>query len=203
MAARNVNNNINSKSTRPAENLSREASLLTSNFRDRERIKGYVDEETLWKLQKSLIGYTAVESDTIRIQDNLCRWGLGEIKIKKMAWRMFLIEVEDDDLYNSLKDSGENVFQMSGVEKMTILISTSQIEKIESIIDIEVGKELFPENNVGAQSTGVEQVVEEVEMVSPLEGNVGPVASWAETIEKLNNDLSHTQEQGNDSTSHS
>ncbi|KAK8626628.1 hypothetical protein V6N13_134264 [Hibiscus sabdariffa] len=58
MAARNVNNNINNKSTRLAEKLSREASLLTSNFRDRERIKGYVDEETLWKLQKSLIGYT-------------------------------------------------------------------------------------------------------------------------------------------------
>ncbi|KAK8626644.1 hypothetical protein V6N13_134278 [Hibiscus sabdariffa] len=149
---------------------------------------------------------------------------------------------------------------------MTILISTSQVEKIEIIIDIEVGKELFlvriseiacsaaklsvdpkevkrkatmemaqipklrdqlgynrdlgseshsqetlliysdlgrcQEINVGAKSTGVEQVVEEVEMVSPLEGNVGPVASWAETINKLN-DLSHTQEQGNDSTSHS
>ncbi|KAK8626630.1 hypothetical protein V6N13_134270 [Hibiscus sabdariffa] len=131
---------------------------------------------------------------------------------------------------------------------MTILISTSQVEKIEIIIDIEVGKELFlvriseiacsaaklsvdpkevkrkatmemlisssessssdsglkddHEINVGAKSTGVEQVVEEVEMVSPMEGNVGPVASWAETINKLN-DLSHTQEQGNDSMSHS
>ncbi|KAK8675090.1 hypothetical protein V6N13_033160 [Hibiscus sabdariffa] len=117
-----------------------------------------------------------------------------------MAGRVFLLEVEDEDLYNLLKDSGwsylkqvftevhpwsesfrplervvwlemvgvplhcwnqqtfrriaelwgdflalgENAFQMSGVEKMSILISTSQIEKVESIIDIEVGKELFP-----------------------------------------------------------
>ncbi|KAK8648245.1 hypothetical protein V6N13_129005 [Hibiscus sabdariffa] len=80
--------------------------ILTSNFRDRERIKGYVEEEMLWKLQKCLIGYTAVEGDTTRLQDNLCRWGLGEIKIKKMAGRVFLLEIEDVDVYNSLKDSG-------------------------------------------------------------------------------------------------
>ncbi|KAL4272063.1 hypothetical protein GQ457_13G024350 [Hibiscus cannabinus] len=38
---------------------------------------------------------------------------------------------------------GENAFQSFGVEKMTILISTSQIEKIESVIDVKVGEELF------------------------------------------------------------
>ncbi|KAK8583366.1 hypothetical protein V6N13_022072 [Hibiscus sabdariffa] len=49
---------------------------LTSNFRDQEKVKGYVEVETLWKLQHCLIGYTAVDSDAVKVQDRLGTWGL-------------------------------------------------------------------------------------------------------------------------------
>ncbi|KAK8662951.1 hypothetical protein V6N13_024837 [Hibiscus sabdariffa] len=116
-----------------------------------------------------------------------------------MSGRVFLLEVEDKLLYNSLKDSGwsylkevfyevqpwkktfrvpervtwieligiqlycwnhhtfkniaelwgemlalgENAFQSFGVERMTILISTRQLEKINSVVQLEAGKEQF------------------------------------------------------------
>ncbi|KAK8680860.1 hypothetical protein V6N13_109798 [Hibiscus sabdariffa] len=75
---------------------------------DRKRVKGFVEDETLWKLQQCLVGYTVVESDFARLQDILCKWGLGEIKIKRMVGRAFLLEVEDSLVYSSLKDSGRS-----------------------------------------------------------------------------------------------
>ncbi|KAL4333410.1 hypothetical protein GQ457_07G016410 [Hibiscus cannabinus] len=80
--------------------------ILTSNYKDRERVKGFVEDETLWKLQQCLVGYTAVESDSAQLHERLCKWGLGEIKIKRMAGRVFLLEVEDSLVYSSLKDYG-------------------------------------------------------------------------------------------------
>ncbi|KAK8644116.1 hypothetical protein V6N13_123431 [Hibiscus sabdariffa] len=38
---------------------------------------------------------------------------------------------------------GENVTQSCDVEKMTILLSTSQLDKIDSVIDLEAGNESF------------------------------------------------------------
>ncbi|KAK8712680.1 hypothetical protein V6N13_147910 [Hibiscus sabdariffa] len=81
--------------------------ILTSNYMDHERVKGFVEDETLWKLQQCLVGYTAVESDSARLHERLCKWGLCEIKMKRMAGRVFLLEVEDNLVYySSLKDSG-------------------------------------------------------------------------------------------------
>ncbi|KAL4385330.1 hypothetical protein GQ457_15G029650 [Hibiscus cannabinus] len=166
----------------------------------RKKVTGHVEEETLWKLQSCLVGFTASENDSIRISDRLCCWGLGEIKVKKMAGRVFLLEIEDKQMYNSLKETGwsilqeifteicpwsesfrtpertvwielngvpphcwnhqtfkriaeqwgeliflgENALQSSGLESMTMVISTKQWERIESIIDLEVGKFKFP-----------------------------------------------------------
>ncbi|KAK8603626.1 hypothetical protein V6N13_096100 [Hibiscus sabdariffa] len=81
-----------------------------------------------------------------------------------MVGRVFLLELEDNLLYNDLKDSGwsylkenhqtfrkiaelwgemlalgENVFRSFGVERMTILISTSHLEN-NSIVQLEAGK---------------------------------------------------------------
>ncbi|KAL4342147.1 hypothetical protein GQ457_08G017280 [Hibiscus cannabinus] len=124
----------------------------------------------------------------------------GEIKVKRMACRLFLLEIEDNLLYNFLKDSrcsylldifmeippwtnsfripdrvvwleltgvplhcwnhqtfkriaetwgvfvflGENALQSFGLEKLSMVISTSQFEKIEAFINLEVGNKLFP-----------------------------------------------------------
>ncbi|KAK8635318.1 hypothetical protein V6N13_023191 [Hibiscus sabdariffa] len=47
------------------------------------------------------------------------------------------------EIHDEFLKLGENYFQSFRVEKMTILISISQIEKIDTIIDVEVGDELF------------------------------------------------------------
>ncbi|KAK8595535.1 hypothetical protein V6N13_016902 [Hibiscus sabdariffa] len=53
--------------------------LSLSEEEPRRRIVGFVDEEALRKLQSSLIGYTAAESDSGNLMDHLCSWGLGDI----------------------------------------------------------------------------------------------------------------------------
>ncbi|KAL4340832.1 hypothetical protein GQ457_08G017310 [Hibiscus cannabinus] len=166
----------------------------------RKKVTCFVEEETLWKLQKFLVGYTASDCDPNRIHDRLCPWGLGEIKVKRMVCRLFLLEIEDNLLYNFLKDSGcsylleifmeiqpwtnsfripyrvvwleltgvplhcwnhqtfkriaeawgvflflgENALQSFGLEKLSMVISTIQFGKIEAVINLEVGNELFP-----------------------------------------------------------
>ncbi|KAL4387398.1 hypothetical protein GQ457_09G014430 [Hibiscus cannabinus] len=92
------NNNLPGTKHTPFLSLSEEES--------RRRIAGFVDEEALRKLQSSLIGYTAAESDSGNLMDRLCSWGLGDIKIKKAAGRVFLLETEDATLFKSLKESG-------------------------------------------------------------------------------------------------
>ncbi|KAK8675404.1 hypothetical protein V6N13_033471 [Hibiscus sabdariffa] len=172
----------------------------SQEVKTRKKVTGHVEEETLWKLQSSLVGFTASENDSRRISDRLCYWGLGEIKVKKMAGRVFLLEIEDKQLYSSLKETGwsmlleifteicpwsesfrtpertvwielngvpphcwnhqtfkriaeqwgeliflgENALQSSGLESMTLVLSTKQWERIETVNDLEVGKINFP-----------------------------------------------------------
>ncbi|KAK8670691.1 hypothetical protein V6N13_037309 [Hibiscus sabdariffa] len=72
---------------------------------NRRKVNGFIEEETLWKLQKCLVGYSAMESDSNRIHERLYFWGLGEITVKRLADRVFLLEVNDDALYSSLKEA--------------------------------------------------------------------------------------------------
>ncbi|KAK8684000.1 hypothetical protein V6N13_040038 [Hibiscus sabdariffa] len=47
------------------------------------------------------------------------------------------------ELWGEMLALGENAFYSFGVERMTILISTSQLEKINSVVQLEAGKEQF------------------------------------------------------------
>ncbi|KAK8644199.1 hypothetical protein V6N13_123512 [Hibiscus sabdariffa] len=163
------------------------------------RIHGHVEEESLWKLSKSLIGTMALDCNTEEVKRRLHNWGLGDFVVKKMGGRRFLIESIDDELLNlmekqqwsllkeiflevcywsetfkildrttwvevvgiplhcwnyltfkriseywgSLVALGENLNQIQGCEKMTLLISTSQMKKIEEVMEIEVGNEVY------------------------------------------------------------
>ncbi|KAK8595071.1 hypothetical protein V6N13_015980 [Hibiscus sabdariffa] len=137
--------------------------------------------------------YSATESDSNRIAERLCLWGLGEITVKRLAGRVFLLEINDDALFSSLKEAkwsylleifmevhlwsdslripervvwvelvgiplhcwnhytfkriaemwgellflAENASHLHGLEKMTMVISTSQWERIEIVFEIE------------------------------------------------------------------
>ncbi|KAL4291391.1 hypothetical protein GQ457_14G020120 [Hibiscus cannabinus] len=163
------------------------------------KVRGCVVEETLWRLQQCFIGFTQKELDSSSVHEDLCKNGLGEIKIKKMVGRTFLLEVEDKILLRSLQDSKweqpgnifctiqpweddfcindrvawikvigiplhcwcyqtfkniagvwgdllqveENEFQSMGAEHVTLTITTSQMERINGEVTLEVGKSGF------------------------------------------------------------
>ncbi|MBA0752842.1 hypothetical protein Gogos_005572, partial [Gossypium gossypioides] len=67
--------------------------------------KGYVEDEQLWKLQRSMVGVTASCSDVKAVQEQLTKVGLGEIKIRKIQCRVFLIDIPDEELYEILKQN--------------------------------------------------------------------------------------------------
>ncbi|KAK8681820.1 hypothetical protein V6N13_054221 [Hibiscus sabdariffa] len=61
-------------------------------------VQGHVDEESLSILNNCLIGKMAA------VLDRLHRWGLGEISVRYMGGRYYILEIKDDELFQMLKD---------------------------------------------------------------------------------------------------
>ncbi|KAK8626154.1 hypothetical protein V6N13_133806 [Hibiscus sabdariffa] len=59
---------------------------------DHPKLTGFIAEEALWKLQYCLVGFTANKTDSNRVHERLCKWGLGGIKVKRMAGMIFLLK---------------------------------------------------------------------------------------------------------------
>ncbi|KAK8644214.1 hypothetical protein V6N13_123526 [Hibiscus sabdariffa] len=168
-----------------------EAENITRN----RKVYGHVEDEDMWKMRRCLAGEAATICSANSLEDRLRSWGLGEIKVQRMGGRMFLITIEDEELYTMMEDLewsylkeifveiypwpenisiqrrvtwlevggvplhcwnnvtfnrivelwgkvealGENVFKLYDCEKFTLLISTSQMTRIEEVIDFEVG----------------------------------------------------------------
>ncbi|KAK8628286.1 hypothetical protein V6N13_063995 [Hibiscus sabdariffa] len=160
-----------------------------------KRIHGHVEEESLWRLSKSLIGLMATDCSTENVMDRLHNWGLGDLEIRSLGSRRFLIVIKDDDLLKTLEGQqwsllkeveywvesfkiperstwievagiplhcwnsitfkriaaawgtlealGENGNQILGCEKVSMLISTTQQEEIEEILEVVVGDDVF------------------------------------------------------------
>ncbi|KAK8557266.1 hypothetical protein V6N13_013541 [Hibiscus sabdariffa] len=68
-----------------------------------KRIHGHVEEESLWRLSKSLIGLMATDCSTENVMDRLHNWGLGDLEIRSLGSRRFLIVIKDDDLLKTLE----------------------------------------------------------------------------------------------------
>ncbi|KAL4291731.1 hypothetical protein GQ457_14G023730 [Hibiscus cannabinus] len=163
------------------------------------RIQGHVEEETLAKLKKSVIGLMATDCSTEEVMRRLHAWGLGHLGIKRLGSRHFLIYIEDEELlyllekhkwsllkevflevrwwsdsfrvqermvwvevtgiplhcwnhttfkriaetWGTLVALGDNLNQVSGCDKMSILITTNQQSRVEELIEVEVGCEIF------------------------------------------------------------
>lgn len=65
-------------------------------------IKGHVDDEQLWKLKKCQVRETTTFCGLIK---RIVRSGLGEIIIRRICGRHFLIEIPYDDLLSILKQN--------------------------------------------------------------------------------------------------
>ncbi|KAL4312316.1 hypothetical protein GQ457_01G010310 [Hibiscus cannabinus] len=163
------------------------------------KIKGYVDNENLWKLGKCLVGMMATVCSTESVKDRLHRWGLGDTMVKSLGGQKFLLQIKDEELFKILEEQkwslleevfikieywfeslrtdiritwveirgiplhcwnyetfkrivegwgrliamGENGDMSKDGERVTLLISTDQIRRIEEVALIEVGKEEF------------------------------------------------------------
>ncbi|KAK8615683.1 hypothetical protein V6N13_017266 [Hibiscus sabdariffa] len=77
--------------------------LFSQSGKCSKRIQGYVEEETLWKLRNCLIGTMAMICSTRLVEERLHNWGLGELVVKKMGSRRFLIEFKDHELFKFLE----------------------------------------------------------------------------------------------------
>ncbi|KAK8713705.1 hypothetical protein V6N13_148916 [Hibiscus sabdariffa] len=164
-----------------------------------KRVVGHVEDESLWKLSKCLIGIMATDCNSENVMDRLHKWGLGELEVKSLGSRRFLIVIKDEDLLKTLEENhwsllkevfvdveywsdsfkiperttcievagiplhcwnsitfkriaaawgslealGENVNQALGCEKVSLLISTTQKEKIEQLLEVVVDSEVF------------------------------------------------------------
>lgn len=68
-------------------------------------VKGYVDDEQLCKFQKCLVCESTSICDSKRINERIAKMGLGEITVKRIQGRYFLIEVFDEELMDLLKQT--------------------------------------------------------------------------------------------------
>ncbi|KAL4366938.1 hypothetical protein GQ457_05G003470 [Hibiscus cannabinus] len=180
----------------PIKGKTGEANLQKARL---SRIQGHVEEETLAKLKKNVIGLMATDCSMEEVMRRLHAWGLGHLGISRLGSRHFLIYIEDDELlyllekhkwsllkevflevrwwsdsfrvqertvwvevtcipphcwnhttfkriaeiWGTLVALGDNLNQVSGCEKMSILITTNQQSRVEELIEVEVGCEIF------------------------------------------------------------
>ncbi|KAK8357640.1 hypothetical protein V6Z11_A05G434400 [Gossypium hirsutum] len=68
-------------------------------------VKGFVEEELRWKLQRCLVGESASVFDSRNMAERLTKFGLGEISVKRIQGRFFLIEVPDEEFMEVLKQN--------------------------------------------------------------------------------------------------
>ncbi|KAK8643660.1 hypothetical protein V6N13_012943 [Hibiscus sabdariffa] len=129
-----------------------------------KRILRYVEEEALRDVNKCLIGTMASLCSTSQVLNRLQAWGLNDITIKFMGGQLFhlperitWVQISGiplhcwnpttlkriTDTWGSLISVRENVFQTIDCEKVSILISTQQRERINEVIEDEVGREVF------------------------------------------------------------
>ncbi|KAK8672427.1 hypothetical protein V6N13_110797 [Hibiscus sabdariffa] len=70
----------------------------------RKKIAGHVENEDLWKYRRCLVGKMASVCSLSNVMSRLDTWGFGEITVKRMSGKWFLLSIEDEDLYLMLED---------------------------------------------------------------------------------------------------
>ncbi|KAK8637522.1 hypothetical protein V6N13_064941 [Hibiscus sabdariffa] len=69
-----------------------------------KKIKGHIEEEELWKLQRCLVGEMTTVCSISSISQRLSDWGMGEIKVQRLGGKSFLLTITDDELFMMLED---------------------------------------------------------------------------------------------------
>ncbi|PPS13576.1 hypothetical protein GOBAR_AA07007 [Gossypium barbadense] len=85
---------VNSNSS--AEDSPKNRKFLDSEMNQARVVQGFVEEELLWKLQRCLVWESATVCDISSMAERLTKFGLGEISLKRIQGRFFLLEVLDE-----------------------------------------------------------------------------------------------------------
>ncbi|KAE8676761.1 hypothetical protein F3Y22_tig00111582pilonHSYRG01032 [Hibiscus syriacus] len=85
------------------KSIAEEVSETQTRRRSRS-IQGVIDDEVVRKLQKCLVGTMATVCSSTQVVDRLRAGGLGEVRIKFMGGRDFLLEFMDEELYTFMKE---------------------------------------------------------------------------------------------------
>ncbi|KAL4369086.1 hypothetical protein GQ457_05G026490 [Hibiscus cannabinus] len=110
-------------------------------------IQGHVEEESLWRLSKCLVGTMTMVCSSESVMERLHNWGLGELKIKSMGGHRFFIKVPDEELLRLLEEQNwsllEEVFM--NIEKWSESFHLLEriTWKIDEVIELEVGMDKF------------------------------------------------------------
>ncbi|KAK5818716.1 hypothetical protein PVK06_023660 [Gossypium arboreum] len=163
-------------------------------------VQCHVEDELLWKYKKCLVGEVALFYELKSLADRITRMAFGDICVKRIQGNFFLIEIQDEELLEILKQRewsylkeffinivpwleilvfferitwievsgvpmhcwnyemfkriagkwgnlvsiGENVLGTNNFEKVEMLISISQVKKIDEMVLLEVGDVRFP-----------------------------------------------------------
>ncbi|KAL4280962.1 hypothetical protein GQ457_03G001400 [Hibiscus cannabinus] len=130
------------------------------------RVLGHVESEDLWKLNRCLVGEMAIVCSVESIRRRLHDWGLGEINVKRLGGKSFILSIEDVDLFKMLEDLNwsylKEIFNDVQLwseslewnyiqaldcnldcEKMKVLITTNLPQKISAAVELVVGKMVY------------------------------------------------------------
>ncbi|TYI24394.1 hypothetical protein ES332_A06G230900v1 [Gossypium tomentosum] len=94
---------VNSNSS--TEDSPKNRKFLDSEINQARVVQGFVEEELLWKLQRCLVGESATVCDISSMAERLTKFGLGEISLKRIQGRFFLLEVPDVEYLEVLKQN--------------------------------------------------------------------------------------------------
>ncbi|KAK8327431.1 hypothetical protein V6Z12_A11G182200 [Gossypium hirsutum] len=94
---------VNSNSS--AEDSPKNRKFLDSEMNQARVVQGFVEEELLWKLQRCLVWESATVYDISSMAERLTKFGLGEISLKRIQGRFFLLEVLDVEYLEVLKQN--------------------------------------------------------------------------------------------------
>ncbi|PPR96935.1 hypothetical protein GOBAR_AA23729 [Gossypium barbadense] len=117
-----------------------------------EVVQGHVEDELLWKFQKCLVGEVASFCELKSLADKVARMGLGEICVKRIQGNYFLLEIQDKELleilkqreWSYLKEFFINIEPWSERLVFSERITWIEVKKIDEMVLLEVGDVRFP-----------------------------------------------------------
>ncbi|KAK8659987.1 hypothetical protein V6N13_050924 [Hibiscus sabdariffa] len=179
------------------------------NYEDMEkkRLKFFrhVEEEALWNLKNCLVGDTPNICSIESVRSRLHEWGMGEIKVKRLGGRSFILIIEDMELYMMHEDLqwsylkepwgefeafGENLNCNIDCEKMRVLIVTEQVHKISEVVDLEVGNLVYEIKIIEVGFTdNSSKKTEPVKTTTPRKANCSDASSSSESLSPMVRDF--------------